>query len=99
MPRRSIIECDRRPDLTTWLDWPVTVTDPPRTRPAPNHRRSANRRWLVQVRGGSGRADDAAWPVGEACSFGLLPLSSPLPGLSSPAGGLLFSGGLTQSSS
>src|SRR4051794_10007116 len=98
--RRSIIECDRWPDRTTWLGLPLMVTEPPRTRPAPNHRRSGKRRRLVQVTGPFGSAVEAAWPLGDALfdpGFDLL--SSPLPGLSSFAGGLLSSGGLTQSSS
>src|SRR3954454_722451 len=97
--RRSIIECDRRPDRTTWLGLPLMVTEPPRTRPAPNHRRSGKRRRLVQVTGPFGSAVEAAWPLGDALFEPFDLLSSPLPGLSSFAGGLLSSGGLTQSSS
>src|SRR3954468_4439217 len=98
MRRRSIIACDRRPDLTTWLGLPLTVTDPPRTWPAPNHRCSGKRRRLVQVTGPLGSVGEAAWPLrGWPFEFDLS--SFPWPGLSSSAGGLFSSGGLTQSSS
>src|SRR4051794_12719334 len=97
-PFRLIIECDRRPDLTTWLGLPLTVTEPPRTCPAPNHRCSGNRRRLVHVTGPLGSWVEAAWPLGEPFEPGFDLLSSPWPGLSSSPG-LCSSGGLTQSSS